>query len=333
MVLGVGMETNLNYLFLNFRVLFTNEVIHTMWKFKSSSTLQHHFSDIENTHDKLIINEEITGINIDHINSNSIAIIAPKASTQDINRILDQLLIEKKIQSIYIDWEDDLFPQSLLQFKKLKHLGLVNHKLKTIPNTIDELKKLQTLLLHCTYLIGLPKAIAKLQKLETLDLMLHQVESLPKQYSVLLRLKTFILSIKSFSVHKDWQYDYEYPTKWKQDNEALFNIITQFEQLEQLSLSEERHLNEWCGHPDIKQLGELPPTIEKLPLLSILELNNDYNKPTLFPIEILRLKKLKEIRFLNSLSEKHIKHLLQLFPNSQNPLDTEQYPKVFKITH
>lgn len=245
----------------------------SMWKFVSRTSLMHHFSDVKNSHETLTIPDDSFDGDISNIKGSKVAIVAPELSTEALNVVLEQIISSQKIQSLFIDWEDDNFPEALLKAKHLRHLAIVNHKLKTIPNSIESLRKLQTLLLHCTYLIGLPKGIAKLKKLETLDLLLLNTPSIPKQFAALQQLKTFILAVESLLVHRDWGHTYEYKCKWQMDREALLNLILNFEQLEQLSLSAS------YGELRDEKVDRLLPELEKLHRLAIVEVNREIIKP------------------------------------------------------
>jgi len=238
--------------------------------------MPHHFQNLRETHIVLEVNEaskeeEKVLFPEGWQKAKQVALLVKTYNTDQVLVLLEKLVSNTSLRSLYLHWTDDRFPATLTDFKQLQHLGIVNHALRTLPGNIDNLRHLRTLRMATTSLLGLPSSIGKLKKLREFYLMAHQIERLPKSFSKLTSLEYFGLLIKDLDIYKDWEKSYHFPAKWQQSSEELVEQLRLFPRLKKL----------FWGHSSSQYLQKhrsdpLPENFTHLQALEELELETFY---------------------------------------------------------
>ncbi len=193
--------------------------------------MPHHFQNLRATH--LIVETQDDEVLFPEgwLQAKQVALLVNTHSTDQITVVLEKLIENTSLRSLYIHWTDTQFPATLTHMGQLQHLCIVNHALRAIPGNIDDLRHLRTLRLATTSLLGLPSSIAKLKKLKEFYLMVHQMEQLPKSFTKLTHLEYFGLLVKDLDIRKDWGKDYHFPAKWQPSTEEVIEQLSLFPNL------------------------------------------------------------------------------------------------------
>lgn len=229
--------------------------------------------------------EEKIALNFLHAkNSNVLNLLQCLAKNSKIrDRVEILMLSERKLSK---------FPNSIMEFKKLKYLDIGNTGMKSIPKTIDELIELKRLTFPI-YLKKLPSSVYNLEHLEVLDLFATDLSmtELPIKIDQLINLKELYVPE---SLEKLPSSIYNLKNLEVLDLFGKELSITNFPTtIERLINLKELHVPE--------SLETLPESIGNLKKLEVLDLSQTNVKD--IPESIGKLKNLKSLTFSRNIKK------------------------------
>ncbi|MEO0685148.1 MAG: COR domain-containing protein, partial [Cyanobacteria bacterium J06649_11] len=200
--------------------------------------------------------------------------------------------------------------KGLPNLKNLRHLSLINCKLKQLPESLKDLDNLELLDLSGNTFEDFPEPLIKIKSLKSLCLHQGVLEKMPDSVLELTSLELLAIfnnngKENGLYVDKEVVYFPEFVFQYQDiDSQSLISNLYKFKQLKALDLSgaprEVIKAIDFSHFPLLKELGlfncnlsEVPSSIFSLKYLERLDLGA--NKIEEFPKKIFHLKKLKNI--------------------------------------